>query len=721
MEIRDWKWLVVGLYGLLAVSYGIINPIFEAPDEHHHYFTARHIVVHSELPVASSDSLARQEAAQPPLYYLLAAGLIAPLELEISPMSLWANPYIQFETRQTRQNINAFVHTAVERWPWQGDVLAVHILRVYSTLLGLGTLWFIYQSAMLLWPKRPQLALLSLALVAFLPQFLFAHSAVSNDSLIILLSTAVLWQLLWLWQNELSWRRLGGLGVTIGLAVLAKMTGLLLLPFAWGVIFCLLWRDGRLRQFLPICGWLSLIILLISGWLLWRNWLLYGDVTAVNQFIELTGGLRPYTLRQVWHDMARVWRSLIAYWGWMTVQAPMWVYAMWIGFAALALGGWFYALYVGHPKFRRGQNLLQQSWFPLVWLGGWWLVVVLAWLQFMLQTPADQGRLWFPAILPMILVLAHGVGQWSRRWLETAVIVLALATSVQGAWTIWRAYAPPTRMQVADIPPSAIQLNADLGKGMTLIAAEIAPQIVTPSEVVHLILYWQANITPTTAPIVQIEALGRESQSVGFLQTYHGRGLYPANLWEDEQQIVSEHVAFDFSPLMRTPTQVRLMVHLRDGEGRAEIGRIKVRLEHEEPLMPLAQIGPEIALIQAEADMLEVQPGETVSIALAWFAQAKQEQALTAFVHLGDPNQAPLAQMDAPPLAQDYPPSMWKVGDLISDTFTLVVPLDMEDGRYPLHTGLYNSTTLARLPLHIDGNHQPSNSYLLGWLIVERK
>ncbi|MEW5986455.1 MAG: hypothetical protein AB1791_07460, partial [Chloroflexota bacterium] len=62
------------VYFVLAAAYGVINPLFEAPDEQHHYFTAESIALYRRLPVveAEADPWLRQEAAQPPLYYLLA-------------------------------------------------------------------------------------------------------------------------------------------------------------------------------------------------------------------------------------------------------------------------------------------------------------------------------------------------------------------------------------------------------------------------------------------------------------------------------------------------------------------------------------------------------------------------------------------------------------------------------------------------------------------------
>jgi 4-amino-4-deoxy-L-arabinose transferase-like glycosyltransferase len=323
--MRDnYLFLILLLYLGLALGYGIINPVFEAPDEHHHYFTVRQIVETGRLPVADgTENLARQEAAQPPLYYLLGAGLIAGIETITAAPPLWFNPYVQLGAASAGNNPNAFIHTPQEDWPWQGHILAVHVLRIFAAVLGLGTLWGIYGMACLLWPDEPRRGWVATAVIAFLPQFNFLHSAVSNDPLIILLCTLALWQMMAIYQHDDNRKRFVWLGVTIGLAILAKTAGLLLLVLVGGMM---VWRYGRSpRQLLTNLSLILIPVILIAGWLLWRNWLLYGDVTAANRFIELAGGNRHYTIAQVLADLDRVALSAIAFFGWMTVQPPSWV------------------------------------------------------------------------------------------------------------------------------------------------------------------------------------------------------------------------------------------------------------------------------------------------------------------------------------------------------------------------------------------------------------
>ena len=712
---KRWLGLILILYLLLAAAYGAANPLFEAPDENHHYFNVQQIVATGKLPVVTPDSLAQQEAAQPPLYYLLAAWLIAPLKPDADSGDMWPNPNIHFSHERTTQNINAFVHMPVEAWPWQGYVLAVHLLRLLSTFLGLGTLLCMYASGRLLLPAEWEFALLAVGLTAFLPQYLFLHSAISNDSLIIFLSTAVLWQLVRIWQKGVTMTGLVTLGITIGLAILAKMTGLLLLFFVGGVLLLLAWRDGRWRSLLPALGIVVLVTGVVAGWLLWRNWNLYGDVTAVNQFVAFAGGERDYTLAQVWHDMSRVWRSLIAFFGWMTLRPPGWIYAVWVGLVLLSGVGIIGSLWGKIP--RSLAIWLQQAWFPAIWLAGWWLLIVAAWLQFMLRTAADQGRLWFPALLPMALALAFGLTRFHRRVIPVLALLLALLTAVAGLFVIADAYKPPARL-LAELPVNVIRLDAPMGHGLTLLGAELETETAVPGQPVKATLYWQKADTAIDTPVRELKMLGRNYELAALSHSFHGDGHYPAGLWP-VGKIIAESVTIPLASDMRAPTQARLLVNLLDGGEAVEVGRVRVAAVDPAPLVadPLAKMGQGIRLLEAAAPE-SAQPGDMVKVRLGWQVTDPPGKPLTAFVHLGNATQPPMTQLDAPPLAADYPPTLWQAGDVITDSFVLSLPPDLPDGRYPLHTGFYDSVTGVRLPLTTADGRQPHDVYLIGWLTV---
>ena len=117
---------------------------------------------------------------------------------------------------------------------------------------------------------------------------------------------------------------------TIGLAALSKTAGLLLGVYAGVVLVWLAWRDDGWRALPRKLFWLVAPILLLAGWLWWRNWTLYGDLTAANQFVRLAGGDRGYTLWQVLGESDGLWKSLFAIFGWFNVRPPGWILPPWV-------------------------------------------------------------------------------------------------------------------------------------------------------------------------------------------------------------------------------------------------------------------------------------------------------------------------------------------------------------------------------------------------------
>ncbi len=729
--------LILLLYAALALAYGLSTPLFEAPDEHHHFFAVRYIAENGRLPaIETGGELARQEAAQPPLYYLLAAPILALVDTSGVEDQLWFNPtVINGQTRPI--NVNDFVHTELESWPWQGYALAAHLVRFLSALIGLGTLLAVYGSGRLLWPLQPGIALLATALVAFLPQFGFLHGAITNDVLIIFLASFVLWQLLWMWKNQADTVHLLLLGITIGLAVLSKMAGLGLLALSLLVLTLIAWRDRQATaaearadtvKWLGELLWSGLLVvlpaLLLSGWLLWRNWTLYGDVTAVNQFVAMAGKNRQYTLRQVWHDMDRVALSAIGYFGWMNVIAPRWLYLTWAAILALAGGGWLGTLWRYSSQSRQGgrkiSNSAADNLTAALWMGAWVVIVFAAWLRFMMQTPADQGRLLFPALLPIALFVARGLYGWRLPWLPPTVAAAALFTSAYAALVfIPGIYNPAAIVSGKDIPVHALRPAVEMAPGIELLAVDPQTSELGPGEWAWVDLYWRAADPPADPPYERLGLYGREGALAGSQRNYHGGGTFPANLWP-AGQIVKDSVAVQLAPDARLPAQLRLLLRIDDAYEPLEIARFKAvpAVWPQASGAALARFGGQIELMDATIAPGTASPGSEVIADVQWRVVDAPRKELTTFFHLGDPSQAPLAQGDGPALSGDYPLNLWADGEVINDRYALTLPEEIAPGRYPLHIGFYDPQSGERLSVQGTAEVSAFDAYLLGFLTV---
>jgi hypothetical protein len=202
----------------------------------------------------------------------------------------------------------------------------------------------------------------------------------------------------------------------------------------------------------------------------------------------------------------------------------------------------------------------------------------------------------------------------------------------------------------------------------------------------------------------------------GKLQSYHGGGLYPASLWM-AGEIVVDPLGVRVDKEVSAPARARVFVRLAEADGTVEIGSIKITpaawpAASDEVLARIE--GVEVA--QAELDRVAAEPGETVEVRLRWQVVEPPGRDLTTFVHLGEPAAPPLATGDSPPLGGDYPTGLWAAGEVIDDAYTLTLPADLAPGRYPVYAGLYDPASGVRATLAVDGQRQPNDALLIGWL-----
>ena len=182
--------LVITAYLALALAYGIVIPPFEGLDEVEHFGVTRYVADTGRLPIQGRADLAvynvRQEASQPPLYYLLTGPLLRLTRIFTADTSIYLtpNPYVTCGTENIRADKAVLRHDPfAEAFPWHDALLALHLLRALSTVMQASTVAGVYAIARRVFSTRPGVAALAAALTAFNPQFLIVASGVNNDNI----------------------------------------------------------------------------------------------------------------------------------------------------------------------------------------------------------------------------------------------------------------------------------------------------------------------------------------------------------------------------------------------------------------------------------------------------------------------------------------------------------------------------------------------------------
>ena len=123
--------LLLAAYLLMAVTYSVVNPLFESPDEIWHYEYVRWLVEGNGLPEPEDVGHApwHQEGSQPPLYYLTAAALTTLIPTNDAAEVIRYNPHAAVGQADAFGNKNIAAHDQSQGWPWRATTLAAHLAR----------------------------------------------------------------------------------------------------------------------------------------------------------------------------------------------------------------------------------------------------------------------------------------------------------------------------------------------------------------------------------------------------------------------------------------------------------------------------------------------------------------------------------------------------------------------------------------------------------------
>jgi 4-amino-4-deoxy-L-arabinose transferase-like glycosyltransferase len=323
--------LITLLYLALAVTYSIVMPLWEAPDEPSHFLYARYLAQNGCLPsptyygeniAGSFESdyiLSIYEWYHPPLYYLLGALALRAIEPRHKLSASYVFPPIDPDLAYQD---SLFVHQSKAPLDLDEDELGPRLLRLLSILMSVGTIWVTYQTARQIFPSEPLLALAASGVVSFIPQYTFISASVNSDNLANLLSALTLLLTVKRTTEENSYRKTLQLGLLCSLALLSKTTTLFLIP-----IICLSFAL-RAKQKGSTCyfmkhglAFLSFPLLTTGLFLalyprenLWALVTAYGESSKVNTDL--------ISLDYLWTVLIQINRSFWAQFGWMNILIP---------------------------------------------------------------------------------------------------------------------------------------------------------------------------------------------------------------------------------------------------------------------------------------------------------------------------------------------------------------------------------------------------------------
>jgi hypothetical protein len=329
--------------------------------------------------------------------------------------------------------------------------IILYVSRVISILFGAGVVFFSWAAMRELAPGHPVWAVGVVAVIALLPEFCFNNARVGNDSLANCLGAAAFY----VWFRALRQpdydRWMLRAGAVVGLAVLAKLTAVALVPgLALVILFRAFQASGgervwraRLLRGARMAAVASGAILLVCGWWLVRNLIVYGDLTGtngVNTFYKTqlqVPGFNLGTPEQWAYFLDATWKSFWGVFGWQDLLMPADYYKqadflaqLFVGLSVLAGLGIIAWRIVRWWRFGGPAPVPANVWQAAVVMSVVSVALAVSFIQYSLNVAeAPQGRYFFLLLLPGAILFTGGLYA-----LAPGRVLKALALSVPILW-----------------------------------------------------------------------------------------------------------------------------------------------------------------------------------------------------------------------------------------------------------------------------------------------
>lgn len=403
---------VIIIFIATALLYNHYNPLWCSPDEERHFGYCEFIAQKGKLPVYTTDTTqySLNMGFHPPLYYLAMSLLCA----KNGP------PLKEIVRVSDEPGYRKIIHPESEtRFPFSGKARSAYAIRLLSIALCAAGLLLLYRLALKLMPGERIFATAAVAFVATIPQFQQLSTSISNQNLMIVLSTALVHGLICYLEKPNSRTRQASCGVLLGLCLLTRTASILYIPVVFLVLAWTWFRDKRSTVYDAVVMYGPAFI--ISGWWYIRNLVFFKDPLLSKAFIThqpWIGQKVPLTLDYFAKGLAITFTSFFGDLGSLQISLPVFHLTVYGALLFLGLMGFCFWLFSD----RRETSSFQRQAVGLLLA-----VLAVGFAQYTSMTfkyfGIFLGRYLFIILAPIVLIVFLGLRRLVPAPLRTAFFV----------------------------------------------------------------------------------------------------------------------------------------------------------------------------------------------------------------------------------------------------------------------------------------------------------
>jgi hypothetical protein len=244
----------------------------------------------------------------------------------------------------------------------------------------------------------------------------------------------------------------------------------------------------------------------------------------------------------------------------------------------------------------------------------------------------------------------------------------------------------------------------------------------------HLVFYWRALRDIQKEYNLLLQLIDSSGKVITQVIALPGASWYPTSRWERNEQVKGQHdiVIPPQTPegeyLLRivlfSPGSENLLVRRKQAlslwerwrlskfpapEDHLDLTTIQVAQRQRRFSVPSmehvveANFGGKIQLLGYDLSTAYASPGDTLRLTLYWKALTQMNRDYTVFTHLVSADNRIWGQQDNWPVKGTYPTQAWMEGEVVVDSYEIVIQPDIPQSEYIPEIGMYGRTTGQRL------------------------